>query len=124
MFSGSNIGIYGGYLGVMAKLGPFCRRDNCSLVRGVLERLITYLSVWSLHVCVVMGLPLGGSPGAGLVTAVLVEGVGAMDVAGTLEVVEVEVELEEKLDGTFCCLLKVLELLLMWSKRWLHLLRL
>ena len=31
----------GGYLGVMAKLGPFYRRDSCSLVRGVLERLIT-----------------------------------------------------------------------------------
>ena len=25
----------GGYLGVMAKLGPFCKRDNCLLVRGV-----------------------------------------------------------------------------------------
>ena len=25
----------GGYLGVMAKLGPFCRRDNCSVVGGV-----------------------------------------------------------------------------------------
>ena len=49
-----------------------------------MERLITHLSVWSLHVCMVLGLPLGGSPGAGLVAAVLVEGVGAMDVAGTL----------------------------------------
>ena len=26
---------------MMATLGPFCRRDNCSMVRGVLERLIT-----------------------------------------------------------------------------------
>ena len=124
MFCGSDVGIYGGYLGVMAKLGPFCKRDNCSLVRGVLERLITHLSIWSLHVCVLMGLLLGGSLGAGLVVAVLVEGVGPMGVAGTLEVAEVEVELDEKLDGTFGCPLKVLELLSMWSKWWVHLLRL
>ena len=114
----------GGYLGIVVKFGPFCKRDNCLLVRGVLERLITHLSVWSLHVCVLMGLLLGGSPGVGLVAAVLVEGVGPMGVAGTLEVVEVEVELDEKLDGTFGCPLKVLELLLMWSKLWVCLLRL
>ena len=63
-------------MGVMAKLGPFCRRDNYSLVRGVLERFMTHLSIWSLHVYVVLGLPLGGSPDARLVAAVLVEGVG------------------------------------------------
>ena len=40
----------GGYFGVMAKLGPFCRRDNCSAVRGVLERLITHLSMWLVPV--------------------------------------------------------------------------
>ena len=51
----------------------------------------------------------GGSPGAGLVSAVLLEGVGAMGVAGTLEEVEVVVEVVEKLDGTFGCPLKVLE---------------
>ena len=28
-----------GYLGVMAKLGPFCRRDSCSLVRGLLAEV-------------------------------------------------------------------------------------
>ena len=44
MFCGHDVGIYGGYLGVIAKFGPFCRRDNCSLVRGVWERLITHLS--------------------------------------------------------------------------------
>ena len=32
----------GGYLGVMAKFGPFCRRDSCPGVRRVLERLITH----------------------------------------------------------------------------------
>ena len=36
-----------------------------------------------------------------------VEGVGAMGMAGTLEVVE---DLGEKLDGTFGCLLKLLGL--------------
>ena len=35
----------GGYLGVMAKLGPFWSRDNCSLVRGVLDRLMTHFSI-------------------------------------------------------------------------------
>ena len=34
MFSGCYVGFYGGYLGVMAKLGPLWSRDNCSLVRG------------------------------------------------------------------------------------------
>ena len=91
----------GGYLGVMAKLGPFCKRDNCSLVRGVLERLITHLSMWLVHVWLVLD---GGSPGAGWVAAAWVEGVGAMGVAGTLEVVEVEVELVENLDILFVSL--------------------
>ena len=61
----------GGYLGVIAKLGPFCRRDNCSLVRGVLDRLITHLFVQSVHVSLLLE---GGSLGAGLEDAVLVEG--------------------------------------------------
>ena len=34
-----------GYLGVIAKLGPFWRSDNCSVVRGVFDRLITHLLV-------------------------------------------------------------------------------
>ena len=109
----------GGHLGVMAKLGPFCKRDNCSSVRGVFERLITHLSMWLVHVWLVLD---GGSPGAGCVATAWVEGVGAMGVAGTLEVVEVGVELVENLDGTFGCPLKVFELLLVLSKWWVHLL--
>ena len=57
-----------------------------------------------------LGLPLGGSPCVVRVAAVLVEGVGSMGVAGTLEVVEVVEDLGEKLDGTFGCPLKLLEL--------------
>ena len=53
-----------------------------------------------------------GSPGAGWVAAAWVEGVGAMGVAGMLEVVEVGVGLLENLDGTFGCPLKVSLLLL------------
>ena len=34
-----------GVLGVMAKFGPFCSRDNCSGVRGVLDRLMTHFLV-------------------------------------------------------------------------------
>ena len=30
---------------MIAKLGPFCSRDNCSLVRVVLDRLISHLLV-------------------------------------------------------------------------------
>ena len=39
--------------------------------------------------------------------AVLVEGVGAMGVAGTVDCQDAGVEVLEKLDGTFGCLLKV-----------------
>ena len=35
----------GGYLGVMAKLGPFWRSESWSVVRGVWESFITHLSV-------------------------------------------------------------------------------
>ena len=48
-----------------------------------------------------------GSPGAGWVATAWVEGVGAMGVAGMLEVVEAGVGLAENLDGTFGCPLKV-----------------
>ena len=89
---------------MMAKLGPFCNRDNCSLVRGVLDRLITHLLVWSIHVLLWLE---GGSPGAGLESVVLLEGVWAMGVAGTVVGLEVVVEVLEKLDGTFWCALKV-----------------
>ena len=73
----------GGYLGVMAKLGPFCSRDSWSTVRGVLERFMTHLSMWSLLVLELYGLPLVGFAWVDWVVVVLVEGVGAMDVAGT-----------------------------------------
>ena len=35
----------GGYLGVMATLGPFWRSKSWLVVRGVLERFITHLSM-------------------------------------------------------------------------------
>ena len=58
----------------MANLGPFCRSDNYSGVREVLDRLITNLLVWSIHVCNWLeGWSLGAGWGAG---AVLIEGVG------------------------------------------------
>ena len=102
----------GGYLGVMAKLGPFCRRDNCSLVRGVLERFMTQLPMWSVHAWLVLE---GGSPGAGLMSNVPMVGVGAMGVAGMLVEVEAVVEGLEILDGIFGCPLKVSGSLLMLS---------
>ena len=36
---------------MMAKLGPFWRRDSCWTERGVLERLITHLFAGAVHVC-------------------------------------------------------------------------
>ena len=87
----------------MAKLGPFCRSDNCSGVRQVLDKLITHLLVWSIHVCNWLecwGLGAGWGAGVG---AVLVEGMGAMSEAGTVDCLEAGVEVLEKLDGTFGC---------------------
>ena len=66
--------------------------------------------MWSLHVCGLLMLPLVGFPWVGWVAIALVEDVGAMDVAGTLEVVEEVEGLGEILDGTFGCPLKLLEL--------------
>ena len=48
---------------MMAKLGPFWSSDNCSMVRGVLDRLNTHLLVKSVHGSLVLE---GGSLGAGL----------------------------------------------------------
>ena len=45
MLSCSYVGFYGGYLGVMAKLGPFCKRGNCSLVGGFGEVNYPFVSV-------------------------------------------------------------------------------
>ena len=93
----------GGYLGTMAKFGPFCRRVNCLLDRGVLERLITHLPNGALHVCGSGGLPLLGLPCVVGLAIVVVEGVGGTGVAGTLEVVEDVEGLGRPLDGTFGC---------------------
>ena len=65
---------------------------------------------------------LGGLPLAGFVDVVwvvvwLVEGMGGLGVAGTLEVMVVMEGLGEILDGTFGWLLKLLELRLVLSKR-------
>ena len=52
----------------------------------------------------------GRSPGvvlSAVVESALVEGVGAMGVAGAAGLLEVWVEVLEKLDGTFWCPLKV-----------------
>ena len=61
---------------MIAKLGPFCNKDNCSLDMGVLERLMTHLSNGALHVCGLGGLPLVGLAWAVCVDTGLVEGVG------------------------------------------------
>ena len=79
-------------------------------MRGVWERFITHLSTWSLHVCGLLGLPLVVFVWVELVMVALVEGVGAMGVAGMLEVMEDVEGLGELLDGTFGCPLKLLEL--------------
>ena len=70
LFCSCDVGFYGGYLGVMAKLGPFWSRDNCSLVRGVLDKLMTHLLVWLVHVWLLLE---GGSPVVELEAVVLME---------------------------------------------------
>ena len=77
-------------------------------MRGVLERLITHLSDWSLHVCGLGGLLVVEFPCVVRVDVWLVEGVGGLGVAGTLEEMEVVEDLGEILDGTFGWLLKLL----------------
>ena len=68
-----------------------------------MDRLITHWLVWLLSVHVSLELKDGGS-GAGLGTeTVLVAGVGAIGVVGTTGLLEVWVEVLEKLDGTFWC---------------------
>ena len=78
-------------------------------MREVLDRLITHLLLWTLFVPVSLELE-GGSLGVvfgAVVESALVEGVGAMGVAGTVDWLEVGVKVLEKLDGTLWCLLKV-----------------
>ena len=94
----------GEYLGVMAKLGPFWSRDNCSLVRRVSDKLMTHLLVWSVHVWLLLE---GGSPVVELETTVLMEGGRALGVAGTVGLLEFGVEVLLNPDGTFGCLLKL-----------------
>ena len=94
------MGVFGGD----SNVGSFCNRDNCSLVRWVFDRLITHLLVQSIHVWLRLE---GGSPGAGLESVVLLEGVGAMGVAGTVVGLEVVLEVLDILDDTFQCPLKV-----------------
>ena len=78
----------GGYLGVMAKLGPFWSSESWSLVRGAWERLITHLAMWLVAVLGLLGLGFGlmlvGLAMAGRLLAVLeeVEGLGELP-AGT-----------------------------------------
>ena len=83
---------------MMAKLGPFWRRDSCWMERGVLERLITHLSAGAIHVCGLGGLLLIGLSCVGGWDMVVVEGAG---VAGTLEVMEGVEVLGVLPDGTF-----------------------
>ena len=83
----------------MAKLGPFCKRDNCSVVRGVLDRLKTHFLVQSMVVHVSLeleggwSLVLEGAVGAG---SAVVEVVGAMGVPGTAGLLLAEEEVSEK----------------------------
>ena len=92
------------------------------LGEGVLERLITHLSMWLVHVWLEVGCPGAGWLAAGWKSAAWVEGMGAMGVAGMLEVEEWLVVLVEILDGTFDCPLKGWELWSMLSKLVVHLL--
>ena len=105
----------------MAKLGPFCSKDNCWSVRGVLDKLMTHLSALHLHVC---GLLEVGSPWLELEAAVVVEGGGGLGVAGTLGLLELGLEGWMNTDGTFRCPLKPLFSQSMLSKIWECLLRL
>ena len=81
---------------MVAKLGPFCKRDNCSLVRGVLESDNSLLHV----ICTCMPGAGEWEPGCWVGVCCAAGRCGAMGVAGTLEEVEVVVEVVEKLDGT------------------------
>ena len=77
---------------------------------------MAHLSVWLVHVWLETGCPGTGWLAAGWKATACVEGMGAMGVAGVLEVEERLVVLVEKLDGTFNCLLKTWELWSMLSK--------
>ena len=46
-----DVGLLGGYLDMMAKLGPLARRDFCVGVMGLLEKLMTHLFLLSATMC-------------------------------------------------------------------------
>ena len=58
------------------------------LSEGVLERLMTHLSVWLVHVWLETDCLGAGWLAAGWKSAAWVEGMGAMEVTGMLEVEE------------------------------------
>ena len=78
--------------------------------------------MWLVHVWLEVGCLDAGWLAVGWKSAAWVEGMGAMGVAGMLEVEERLVVLVEILDGTFDCLLKELELWSMLLKLVVHLL--
>ena len=99
----------GGYLGVMAKLGPFCSKDNFAGEGGVRE--IDDPLVRLVSTCMRVGRVAAGWVSLCCEGGHLAGGrYGGLGVAGTLEVVEVVEDLGELLDGTFGWLLKLLEL--------------
>ena len=101
---GSYVGFNGGYLGVIPKLGPFCSRDNCSLVRGGFGQ-VDYPFVGT--VCACMADAGGWEPRCWVGICCAAGRCGAMGVAGNVVGLEVVVEVLEILDGTFQCPLKV-----------------
>ena len=78
--------------------------------------------MWLVHVWLEVGCLGAAWLATGWKPPAWVEGMGAMGVAGMLEVEEWLVVLVEMLDGTFDCLLKAWELLSMLSKLVVHLL--
>ena len=71
-------------------------------MRGVLERLITHLSMWLVHVWLEVGCLGAGWLAAGWTSPTWVEGMGAMGVAGMLQVEEWLVVLVEMAHLTVC----------------------
>ena len=86
------------------RVRSFCSRDNCSLVRGFWTGCLPIC--WCGPYMYSCGWRVGAQV-LGLESVVLLEGVGAMGVSGTVVGLEVVVEVLEKLDGTFWCPLKV-----------------
>ena len=115
-----DVGLFGGYFGTVAKLGPFASRDSCAGVRRVLDRLITHFCLVLLELMYVCLEPLGLWLGAteSVVDAQIVgaEGAGAMGAAGVEELPLALDLVLELLDGRCECLLKVTLAVLMLLK--------